>query len=254
MTEDGEEEDRAAPSVAPPDLRLRGERARVTRLSRKVLISLGGISALAIAGALGYALQPHDKSQNGEELLSTQNRPSAEGLAGLPKDYTGLPRQVTQLGPPLPGDLGKPILNAGAAPTTIGAAPDAEAQRVAQEMEAARVSRLFAQTTQQSPAIAAGAPLAPTGIGTGATPAPPVDAGSAQNMQDRKSAFLTASTDRRTVSADRLQTKASPYVVQAGTVIPAALITGIRSDLPGQITAQVTEAVYSSPDALIRKG
>ena len=85
------------------------------------------------------------------------------------------------------------------------------------------------------------------GTATGAPPTPPVDAGSAQNMQDRKTAFLNASTDRRTVSADRLQTKASPYVVQAGTVIPAALITGIRSDLPGQITAQVTEAVYDSP-------
>ena len=133
------------------------------------------------------------------------------------------------------------------APTTVGAAPDAEAQRVAQEMEAARVSRLFAQTSQQSPAIAAVAPSATPGIATGATPTPPVDAGSAQNMQDRKTAFLNASTDRRTVSADRLQTKASPYVVQAGTVIPAALITGIRSDLPGQITAQVTEAVYDSP-------
>jgi type IV secretory pathway VirB10-like protein len=53
-------------------------------------------------------------------------------------------------------------------------------------------------------------------------------------MQDRKTAFLNASTDKRTVSPDRLDAKASPYVVQAGTVIPAALITGIRSDLPGQ--------------------
>jgi type IV secretion system protein VirB10 len=35
--------------------------------------------------------------------------------------------------------------------------------------------------------------------------------------------------------------------VQAGSIIPAALITGIRSDLPGEITAQVTEAVYDSP-------
>jgi type IV secretory pathway VirB10-like protein len=35
--------------------------------------------------------------------------------------------------------------------------------------------------------------------------------------------------------------------VQAGTVLPAALVTGIRSDLPGQITAQVTENVYDSP-------
>jgi type IV secretion system protein VirB10 len=244
MTREGEEDDHAAPSVAPPDLRLRGERPRVTRLSRKVLIGLGAVSSLAIAGALGYALQPHDKAGKGEELLSAQNRPSAEGLAGLPKDYTGLPRQVPQLGPPLPGDLGKPILNAGAAPTTVGAAPDAEAQRVAQEMEAARVSRLFAQTNQQPPTVV---PVAAPGTETGATPTPPVDAGSAQNMQDRKTAFLNASTDRRTVSADRLQSKASPYVVQAGTVIPAALITGIRSDLPGQITAQVTEAVYDSP-------
>lgn len=36
-------------------------------------------------------------------------------------------------------------------------------------------------------------------------------------------------------------------MVQAGTVIPAALITGIRSDLPGQITAQVTENIFDTP-------
>jgi type IV secretion system protein VirB10 len=36
-------------------------------------------------------------------------------------------------------------------------------------------------------------------------------------------------------------------VLQAGAVIPASLITGLRSDLPGQVTAQVTEDVYDSP-------
>lgn len=65
-------------------------------------------------------------------------------------------------------------------------------------------------------------------------------------MQDRKLAFVNAAADRRMVSPDRVQEKASPYVVQAGTVIPAALITGIKSDLPGQTTAQVTEHVYDS--------
>jgi hypothetical protein len=59
-------------------------------------------------------------------------------------------------------------------------------------------------------------------------------------MQDRKLAFLTAAVDRKTVSPERLANPASRYVVQAGAVIPAALITGIRSDLPGQVTAQVT--------------
>lgn len=249
MTDAPNEERSAAPEPSvPPDLRLRGERPRVTRLSRRVLIGLGCVSALAVAGALGYALQTRNKTGAGQELLSTQNRPSAEGLAGLPKDYTGLPRQPPPLGPPLPGDLGRPMLNAGAAPNAVVPAttPDPEAQRRAQEIEAARLSKLFAQTDQQPQS---GSQLIPgTSAGTPMPQAtPPVDAGSAQNMQDRKTAFLNASIDKRTVSADRLEAKASPYVVQAGTVIPAALITGIRSDLPGQITAQVTEAVYDSP-------
>ena len=68
-----------------------------------------------------------------------------------------------------------------------------------------------------------------------------------QNGQDRKLAFVNLATDKRTVSPDRLQAPASPYVVQAGTLIAGALLTGIRSDLPGQITGQVTENVYDSP-------
>lgn len=249
MTDAPNEEGSAAPEPVPPDLRLRAERPRVTRLSRKVLIGMGCVSALAVAGALGYALQTRNKAETGQELLNTQNRPSADGLAGLPKDYTGLPRQAPPLGPPLPGDLGRPILNAGAAPNTVisGAGSDPEAQRLARETEAARISRLFAQTTQQPQPIAATVPTVLAGTDASANATPPVDAGSAQNMQDRKTTFLTASTDTHTISPDRLQAKASPYVVQAGTVIPAALTTGIRSDLPGQITAQVTEAVYDSP-------
>jgi type IV secretion system protein VirB10 len=65
--------------------------------------------------------------------------------------------------------------------------------------------------------------------------------------QDRQNAFLNAGVDRRTVASDRVMAPASPYVLQAGAVISAALITGIRSDLPGQITAQVTEHIYDSP-------
>src|SRR3546814_14939145 len=49
----------------------------------------------------------------------------------------------------------------------------------------------------------------------------------------------------------RLTKPSSPHVVQAGSVIPAALITGIRSDLPGQIVAQVTQNIYDSPTGRI---
>jgi type IV secretory pathway VirB10-like protein len=250
MTPDAKDEKFGSSPPIAPDLRLRGERPRVTRLSRKVLIGMASVTALAIAGALGYALQPRDRTGATQELYNTQNRPAADGLASLPKDYTGMPRPAPPLGPPLPGDLGRPILNAGAVSNTtiVGAsASDPEAQRRAQEIEAARVSRLFAQTNERDRPITPIAPTTISAVDAGATAAPSVDAGSAQNMQDRKTAFLTASTDRRTVSPDRLAKPASPYIVQTGTVIPAALITGLRSDLPGQITAQVTEAVYDSP-------
>jgi type IV secretion system protein VirB10 len=58
-------------------------------------------------------------------------------------------------------------------------------------------------------------------------------------------------SNSQTVSVERLTAPASPNIVQAGSIIPAALITGIRSDLPGQITAQVTQNVYDSPTGRI---
>lgn len=239
-----------APEVTP-DLRLRPERPQVTRLSRKVLIGLGGVLSLAVAAALIYALQTRRADQSGKELYSTENRTTADGLTGLPRDYTGIPK----LGPPLPGDLGRPILSAqnqGHPVPATGPMPQPgvtpEEQRRLQEIEAARLSKLFAATAIR---VAAAAPIASVfAPGTTlAVPAesPPLDPNAMQNMQDRKLAFVNGPVDRRTVSQDRLANPASPYVVQAGTVIPAALLTGIQSDLPGQVTAQVTEHVYDTP-------
>ncbi|EGD16283.1 TrbI/VirB10 family protein, partial [Xanthomonas hortorum] len=40
---------------------------------------------------------------------------------------------------------------------------------------------------------------------------------------------------------------ATPTVVSAGVLIPALFLTGINSDLPGLITAQVSQPVYDTP-------
>ncbi|PRD43102.1 conjugal transfer protein TraI [Phyllobacterium phragmitis] len=240
-------------------LRLRPEPPRVTRLSRKMLVGLGGVSAVAILGALVWAL---DSSRHGSEqpaeLYSTENRSTADGLQNLPRDYTGLPRpDVPELGPALPGDLGRPIRRAQergqpvAPPAIETPGADPEEQRRLAEIEAARVARLFTDSRGERTAggeavVARSGDDPAAGLPLSAEP-PPTDPGSVQNMQDRKLAFVNAETDRRTVSPDRVQEKASPYVLQAGAVIPAALITGINSDLPGQITAQVTSHVYDSP-------
>ncbi|SEE64743.1 type IV secretion system protein VirB10 [Rhizobiales bacterium GAS188] len=231
------------------ELRLRPERPRVTRLSRRVLVVLAGTASAAVIGMALWALQSGRSRQDATELYDTTHRSTADGLSTLPHDYSGLPKNVPPLGPPLPGDLGRPILKAeGLAPSGV----DSAERQMAQEQEAARTSKLFSTVSVRSETsgiqVAVPAPQANTGQGTGeAGTAPALDPDSLQNMQDRKLAFLNGPVDRRTVTPDRLQNPASAYVVQAGSIIPAALITGIRSDLPGQVTAQVTENVYDSP-------
>lgn len=237
------ERDRLAPAH-PREMRLRPERAPVTRLSRKVLLGLGAVAAIGIAGALFFALKPHPHV-GPPELVNTANRTTPEGLTTLPHDYTGLPRNAPKLGPPLPGDLGKPILNAGVStpgmPTPGGGTPIE--QRLAQEQDAARTSHLFASTTTNQGATPAASAVLPSGR------VPSVSSTTASRSiepSDPKLAFLNAAVDRQVQSLDSVEASPSPYVVQAGAIIPAALITGLRSDLPGDVIAQVTEDVRDS--------
>jgi type IV secretion system protein VirB10 len=234
-------------------MRLGAERPRVTRLSRKVLAGAAAVGSAAIFGATFWALQNNRSHTNApSELYTTDHHNVADGLEGLPRDYAGVPRKAPPLGPPLPGDLGRPIVNAQNAPSAGVAATDPEQQRLDQEVEAARLSRLFASTgiREVASSIAQAASVSASTIVPNQTSQPPQPASDnafAQNGQDRKLAFVNAPVDTRTTSPDRVAAPASSYVVQAGNIIPAALITGIRSDLPGQITAQVTENVFDSP-------
>jgi type IV secretion system protein TrbI len=225
-------------------LRLAAERPKITRLSRKVLAGGTALALLIISGAVLWALrssQPRNPAP--DELYSTDHRNIADGLTTLPQDYAAVSRDVPKLGPPLPGDLGRPIVTEGqAAPVGL----DAEQQRANQEIEAARTSKLFAATT--APVTPPRAPSQETANNAASSP----DETFAQNGQDRKLLFVNGSIDRRTTASDRLARPASPFLVQAGTIIPAALITGIRSDLPGQITAQVTQAVFDSPTGRVK--
>ena len=127
---------------------------------------------------------------------------------------------------------------------------DREEQARLAEIEAARLSRLFVSTNTRETQTVEQVALPVTGLGvlSGLQEQPlPADPNAVQNTQERKLAFLNAAGDKRAVSAEQLMDPASPFLLQAGSIIPAALITGIRSDLPGQITAQVTSPVYDSP-------
>ena len=228
--------DPSVPPTNPTDpFRLRPDPPRVVRLSRKVLGGLAVITAVGIGGALIFALQDRPAQDRPSELFTTENRPTADELRRLPSDYSGIP----QLGPALPGDLGRPILRTQDAGQPVPASPmpgpdPAEQRRLAEE-EAARTSEVFFATQS---------PTAPSGFAAPSTIAPnsfPTSqpSGGVQTDQDRQLAFLNAPVDRRIVAPDRVTPPASPYVLQAGSVIPAALVSGIRSDLPGLIVAQI---------------
>ena len=66
------------------------------------------------------------------------------------------------------------------------------------------------------------------------------------NLQSRKLAFAGEAAGSGIYNPHRVEDPASPYQVMAGTLIPASLVTGINSDLPGTIVAQVTQPVYDT--------
>lgn len=71
------------------------------------------------------------------------------------------------------------------------------------------------------------------------------------NAQSRKAQFLATRDTSADTNPHGLQAAPSPYLLSAGSVIPASLISGLRSDLPGLVTAQVTANVFDSPTGRI---
>ncbi len=247
MTDRSANDNRDPASGPPPSsnhgaqtLRLAAERPRITRLSRKVLAGGTALALLLISGAVLWALRSNQpRNASPDELYSTDHHNVADGLGTLPRDYAGIPRDVPPLGATLPGKPGNATVTTDSQSAPIGIDP--EQQRAHQETEAARTSKLFAST-----AVPVASPHAASQE-TATKSAPSSDETFTQNGQDSKLLFVNAPVDRRTTAPDRVSRPASPFIIQAGTIIPAALITGIRSDLPGQITAQVTEPIFDSP-------
>jgi len=233
------------------DLRAAPKR-KLVRFRKGVVIGGAAIASAGLLGVTMLALQAPSLrvGQPAEELYNTEQKPTPDGLAALPGDYSQI-----QLGPPLPGDLGRPILERqrqlGIAPggTELSAAEQRLAQQAIQAKESAVFFRIENRPQQNVPAATA-QPLQ-----TAAVQQPDanrhaldlaLDPERDQNNQQRKLDFLNQQDSGGIYNPHALQTPVSPYQVMAGSVIAASLITGINSDLPGLVTAQVTENVYDT--------
>ena len=245
----------------PDTLALRASPRPVTRLNRRMLAVLAGTLGIVILGATLWSLQPHKRERNpATELYNVDRVSRADSLDQLPKDYTKVVPMakpgVPVLGEPLPGDLGPAIVHAQNHGNT-GAYTPAQPGRIAQPVDAedAACSSVFfrsSSTTKAAPATTTSAIQPEPASGNQAfnpmasIAAQPIDPTAAQNRQEQKQAFVANGGDTTTRNPASLQPPASPYQVMAGTIIPAALVTGINSDLPGQVIADVTEAVYDT--------
>ncbi len=75
---------------------------------------------------------------------------------------------------------------------------------------------------------------------------PALDPDRDPNAQGRKAQFVGTLDRSGDINPHTLTAAPSPYLLSAGSVISASLITGLRSDLPGLVTAQVTSQVLTA--------
>jgi type IV secretion system protein TrbI len=255
-------------------LQIRQKPRSVSRINRKVLIAGAGLGAIGLFAATSIALAPPKLNEPAEakELYTEGNTRKPIGLSALAASYDapGIPK----LGPPMPGDLGSTILETERSygieadyqtefetdfrPNAMSEAERARRLKEAALAEdAARAPLFFRLDARQPAASGASADQASANpaaaftselLALSRTQPALAAAGKEQsdpNLQDRKSAF--ASTNREDfLNPNRIEDPVSPYQLMAGALIPASLITGINSDLPGTVIAQVTQNVYDT--------
>jgi type IV secretion system protein TrbI len=228
------------------------------RIKRNAVIVLTAVAMAIILLATWAAL----RHGGGGKSASTQDRsqpvsnPAGDSLNGLAKTYADVPR----LGPPLPGDLGKAM--ADQQQRTLVTPPSAEQQQAAQAAESARQQQAAEAKAALQSALLVNAGTASTAAqAVPAAPAAPtvssekpglsLDPTHDPNGQGHKADFVGAFAKAGTAYPHSLVAAPSPYLLSAGSMISASLITGLRSDLPGMVTAQVTEDVFDSPTGRI---
>ena len=196
-----------APKVDPETLVIRASPRRAIRFKRKVVVGITTVGVIALVGVTGIALQPSvfKVIANSDDKTDLGTRAPADALSALPTTYGDVPR----LGPPLPGDLGGPILERQQQLLSDGStlpplsdakaqaeqAAQAERERQLAELKAARQSTLLVQSggRSDSAALPVTASLDPPAVAESGKLA--LDPDRDPNGQQRKSDFL----DRKSV-------------------------------------------------------
>jgi type IV secretion system protein TrbI len=240
-------------SKLPPDHPgLQLERPRARTLKKGPIILSVSILGITVGVALLVALSPRqdrpkgstpvlpdDPSHNVTIADQVQNAPGPERdrQKTLAPGRVGRPQQLDESKPGV-------AFGEGTRDAIAAAARDEQTKALGSPILADVENPVLAERTvggapSSSPAVS-GEPLAsPVVAGQAATGDP--------NLQQHKTEFLNHDGVSNAAYLNQpILTPRSPYEVKAGAIIPTTLITGINSDLPGQIVGQVRENVYDT--------
>ena len=239
---------------AAPASVLAAPRNPVTRWNRKFL--LAGVAALASIVGLGFYLgfggahTVPKKAQDPQAAADTDNPQQPEIAGRYAQGYADPAVKAAEVA--LPGTAALPA--AGSTPQPLAGAPGAQPAapqpdpavvEAVSQAKAARSASPFFGGAQGQDRPQAGGPAPSLALAAQEPGGPTRDAAEVQvqNGQGEKRQFA-AGARTEDYLANPLREAISPWEVKAGTIIPAALITAINSDLPGEVIAQVTEPVY----------
>lgn len=238
-------------SKSPEKDLLRPTPLSTSRINRQLLIACVGVALILIAVSLTIGLaqptktKPKEAGQSQDATIEQDHLPDA--MQKLPHDYSHMGKS-----PPPPEPSPEPSQDEASVTDSF-----LKANQQREEQENLLAMRSPMVVSQSSPssidtgnAHSSSTALTDTSVESMGTnqsvDSSAIDADMAQNMQPQKQAFLDKGISGKGYASSAVVPPKSPYQIMAGTIIPASLITGIKSDLPGLIIAQVREHVYDT--------
>ena len=239
-----------------PRLKMERPRSRTLRPGPVVALAVatGGVVVVALCAAMIPTAAPQEAANKG---APSDQEVTLAGAVPLPDMFQRERPEPVSPAPPARATsrpLADPESPSSEPSTERARAVDARKTRYEGFMRA-RGAGIFAATEESAPdepAPRTGAPVVPDPLreGSKVPPAqslPPPGQLPDANLQERKNDFLVkAGLGGSEYLQKGVTMPRSPYELKAGTVIPTVLITGINSDLPGQIVGQVRENVYDT--------
>ncbi len=242
------------PKIEAASLSLRVPPPRAVRFRRGLILTLSALGAGGVMVVAVMALNPshHEGGQvsQSEPQIASGHLPDL--LAKAPASYADMAKPGNTPTDPA-FQNGSPTLQASfdAQPmprgfVPVGSATGSSAFEEAQtSRRAARSSAVLVALHPISDRQGVVAATSDEGAGSAGILSSP-ELQNAREGQPHMPSSNRAQGGQTALGEHAIVPPVSPWVVSAGTIISASLITGVNSDLPGEVTAQVTQNVFDS--------